>query len=105
MSNHIEEKQPTEVLPCSVDFKLRVPAGETINPATSSVKVTDAAGADKTADMTQGSLSVSGTIVTIVVKGGTNLEDYTVTFLAVTTPAVYKFEDEVLLQVREKLPV
>jgi hypothetical protein len=101
MSNFILRKQPNEIVPCSIDFKLRIPTGETISAGTSTVTVTDSGGTDKTTDMTVGSFAISGTVLSVVLKAGTNLLNYTVTFKAVTTPAAYKFEDEVLLEIRE----
>jgi hypothetical protein len=101
MSNFILRKQPNEIVPCSIDFKRRIPTGETINAAVSIVKVTDSSGVDKTSTMMVGVLAVSGTIISAVIQAGTDLDDYTITFRAVTTPAVYKFEDEVLLEIRE----
>lgn len=91
-------KQPSEKLPCGVDFVKVLPAGETIQ-GSSTVTVKDAAGTDVTSSI-KATHAINGTQITAIVQAGTAGETYTVTFKAVTQN--YTFEEEVILEVKEE---
>jgi hypothetical protein len=91
-------KQPGEKIPCTLDLADYLPAGETIQNA-STVVITDATGADMSAVMLHAT-SINSPKITAVLKAGTSGAFYTVTFFIVTE--TYQFEEEVRLAVRAR---
>jgi hypothetical protein len=92
------EKQPSEVVPCAIDFSDVLPTGETADSA-STVTAKDSTGVDVSASLLTGK-AATGSVVSITVKSG-SAGDYRLTFLIVTTPSVFKFEEDVLVRVKE----
>jgi len=94
----IQKKQPAEILPIVFDFALVLGTGDTITAKTvSALKISDTS--DATSTIIHDSDIVDDTVV-VVVKAGTNLEDYKITCLVDTT-LLYKYEKDIRLVVRE----
>lgn len=91
-------KQPGEQKPIGVDFSPWLPTGETLQ-GTSDVKIYDSTGADVTATMLQ-SKTIAHPYIDGLVKAGTHLSDYKITFIAITQ--FDRFEYDITLKVREQ---
>ena len=91
----IIEKQTVEIIPVSVDFVDLLPTGQVLQ-GTSDVKVFDAKGTDKTADMMSSS-TIGNTRIDAIVKAGTAGEAYNIIFTAITQ--IYKFEEIITLYI------
>jgi hypothetical protein len=90
-------KQPGEKFPISVDFS-SVLTDDSIN--TSSVKAFDESQRDVSADIIDGSPTVTNNNVIAVVKGGDSSKKYKISFEIVTNNG-YIYQFDVLMQVRE----
>jgi hypothetical protein len=91
-------KQPNETVPFTMDFSDVLPTGEVLQN-TSDVKIYDSSGNDVSATMLHAKSIVSPNI-NAVVKAGTSLSNYKITFIAITQN--YRFEEDITLKVREQ---
>ena len=98
------EKQPSEIIPCTVDYTKVIPAGDTLLE-TSSVVVKDAEDEDVTEDIVDVGPTVdsTGKKLTIRVIAGEDGEDYSITLYGRTEQG-YLFESDIKLMVREQTP-
>lgn len=100
MIPQVQQKQPSELIPCIMDFVRVLPSGETIS--TVDVKVYDDAGVDCSSTMLDGTPTVIGTQVLARIIGGTSGFRGKITYLVTTTPSGYILEEDVLLEVDER---
>jgi hypothetical protein len=92
-------KQPGERFPVSVDFALRLQAGDPL--VTGTVTARDRrTGADTTTLVLDGAATISGTVLTREVQAGTHGDVHVLTF-RVTTAAGHIYEEDLVLFVRE----
>ena len=98
-----EIKQPREIILKGFDFSGtdRLQTGDALKLSTSSVVITDEDGLVVTMDMlVSGSLAISGTTISALIKGGTAGKEYHVTFL-VGTNFGELLEEDIIIPVED----
>jgi len=92
-------KQPSEKFKIVVDFADVLETGDIINSINSTVKAFDGV-TDVSSTILDGSLSVSGSAISQVIKAGDDAKTYKITFTA-QTDSGYIYEYDLLLIVKE----
>ena len=94
---NIFEKQPSEIIPISMDFANLLDTGETIT--TLDVTITDSEDTDLTSTLLVGS-AIVGSIAKVTVQSGTDGERYKITIQIVTSNSAL-YEEDVFMKVYE----
>lgn len=101
MAINVHYKQPGEKYPLGVDLTAKLPGGATI--ASAVVTATDESGADATSTVVDGSATVSGAIVTQMIKAGIHGQRYDLKLVAsLTGGGSQNIEHDIALFVREE---
>ena len=93
-------KQPGELFPLTVDYTPELATGETVSSAVVTSR-NAATGADSSATILSGAVTVASPKVTQKVTAGTSGDRHIITMLA-TTSTGNKYEGEIELHIREE---
>lgn len=95
-------KQPSEILPVTIDFTAELATGETVVSAVVTSR-NAATGVDSSATILSGGASVATPRVSQKVTAGTSGDKHIITMLATTSASpINKYEGEIELYIREE---